>query len=123
MCGQGIDRRIACRTNRDSVKLRSVLQEVADGIASAAEGDLRALVKPAGLPEPIFNPELYVGSEFLGKPDAYWRDAEVAGEVDSSPRAEPQADARSPGRTWGSDRRSRRPTLRRSARGRGRNEH
>ncbi len=61
--------------NRESGKLRSVLDEVAAGIASAAEGDLRSLIKRAGLPEPMYNPDLYVGSEFLARPDAWWRDA------------------------------------------------
>jgi hypothetical protein len=59
------------------------LEEVAEGIASVAEGDLRALVKRNGLPEPMYNPVLFVGEEFLAKPDAWWPDAGVAGEVDS----------------------------------------
>src|SRR5262249_55562785 len=46
---------------RESGRLRAVLQEVADGIASAAEGDVRLLVKRAGLPEPMYNPDLYAG--------------------------------------------------------------
>ena len=32
---------------------------------------------------PLFNPSLYDGDAFLGKPDAWWQDAGVAGEVDS----------------------------------------
>lgn len=63
--------------------LRVALEEVADGVASAAEGDLRTLVKKGGLPEPMYNPKLYVGSDFLAQPDLYWREAGVAGEVDS----------------------------------------
>lgn len=63
--------------------LRAVLEEVADGVASAAEGDLRKLIKSGGLPEPVYNPRLYVGSAFLAQPDLYWREAGVAGEVDS----------------------------------------
>jgi hypothetical protein len=68
---------------RESSRLRAVLGEVADGIASAAEGDLRQLVKRSGLPEPMYNPDLYVGSEFLARPDLWWPDAGVAGELDS----------------------------------------
>jgi len=68
---------------RESGRLRAVLAEVADGIASAAEGDLRQLVKRAELPEPMYNPDLYVGSEFLARPDLWWPDAGVAGELDS----------------------------------------
>ncbi|HET7018151.1 MAG TPA: hypothetical protein VFI65_29810 [Streptosporangiaceae bacterium] len=68
---------------RESGRLRAVLQEVADGIASAAEGDLRQLVKRSGLPEPMYNPDLYTESGFLARPDLWWKDVGVAGEVDS----------------------------------------
>jgi hypothetical protein len=37
----------------------------------------------ARLPMPLFNPPLYDGDLFLGKPDGWWPDAGVAGEVDS----------------------------------------
>jgi hypothetical protein len=69
--------------DRSSAALRQALAEVADGVASVAEGDLRGLVKSGGLPEPMYNPSLFDGSEFLGKPDAWWRDAGVAAQVDS----------------------------------------
>jgi hypothetical protein len=68
---------------RGSAMFRSVLAEVAEGIRSVAEGDLRDLIKTARLPMPLFNPSLYDGDTFLGKPDAWWPDAGVAGEVDS----------------------------------------
>lgn len=68
---------------RGSAALRAALEEVADGVASAAEGDLRKLIKKGGLPEPLYNPRLYVGPDFLAQPDLYWHDAGVAGEVDS----------------------------------------
>jgi hypothetical protein len=32
---------------------------------------------------PLFNPSLYDGDTFIAKPDAWWPDAGVAGEVDS----------------------------------------
>ena len=63
--------------------LRLALEEVADGVASVAEGDLRGLIKKNGLPEPMFNADLFVGSAFLARPDAWWPDSGVAGEVDS----------------------------------------
>jgi len=66
-----------------SAALRWVLSEVADGIRSTTEGDLRDLIRTARLPMPLFNPSLYKGDVFLGKPDAWWPDAGVAGEVDS----------------------------------------
>jgi hypothetical protein len=62
---------------------RSVLAEVADGIRSTAEGDLRDLIRAARLPMPLFNPSLYKGDTFLAKPDTWWPDAGVAAEVDS----------------------------------------
>ena len=68
---------------KGSAMFRSVLTEVADGIRSTAEGDLRDLIRTARLPMPLFNPSLYDGDLFLGKPDAWWPDAGVAGEVDS----------------------------------------
>jgi hypothetical protein len=68
---------------RGSAVFRSVLAEVADGIRSTAEGDLRDVVRTARLPMPLFNPSLYDGDLFLGKPDGWWPDAGVAGEVDS----------------------------------------
>jgi len=66
-----------------SALLRQALVEVADGVRSTAEGDLRTLIKRNGLPEPLYNPRLYVGEEFLASPDAWWRDAGVAAEADS----------------------------------------
>jgi hypothetical protein len=68
---------------RGSAVFRSVLAEVADGIRSTAEGDLRALIKAARLPEPLWNASLYVGEGFLARPDAWWPEAGVAAEVDS----------------------------------------
>ena len=68
---------------KGSAKLRSVLAEVAEGIRSTAEGDLRSLIEAARLPVPLFNPSLYAGDVFLGKPDAWWPRAGVAVEVDS----------------------------------------
>jgi hypothetical protein len=69
--------------SRGSALLRAALEEVADGVRSAAEADLRKLVKVNKLPEPMYNARLYAGSEFLAQPDAWWPDAGVAGEADS----------------------------------------
>jgi hypothetical protein len=68
---------------RGSGMLRAVLAEVAEGVASAAEGDLRKLIRSGRLPEPLYNPDLYAGSQFLARPDVWWKDAGVAGEMDS----------------------------------------
>ena len=68
---------------RQSAWLRRALAEVADGVRSAAEGDLRSLIRAAGLPPPIYNARLYIGRDLLAVADAWWPDAGVAVEVDS----------------------------------------
>lgn len=68
---------------RHSAWLRRTLAEVADGVRSAAEGDLRSLIRAAGLPPPMFNARLYIGPDLLAVPDAWWPDAGVAAEVES----------------------------------------
>src|SRR6266567_833086 len=74
---------LAAGPNQRSAALRAALDEVADGVASVAEADLRALIKKSGLPEPMYNPDLLAGEVFLARPDAWWPDAGVACEVDS----------------------------------------
>jgi very-short-patch-repair endonuclease len=66
-----------------SALFRQVLAEVADGIRSTTEGDLRDLIKRAGLPVPMFNARLYVGNVLLAVADAWWPGAAVVVEVDS----------------------------------------
>src|SRR6266487_1854543 len=66
-----------------SALIRDVLAEIADGVRSASEADLRALVKREGLPDPHYNPRLYLNGEFISMPDAWWPEAAVAVEVDS----------------------------------------
>jgi hypothetical protein len=68
---------------RGSALLRRALAEVADGVRSAAEADLRTVIKRARLPMPMFNARLFAGAVFLGKPDCWWPDAGVAAEADS----------------------------------------
>jgi hypothetical protein len=74
---------LAAGPKRGSGGLRFALAEVADGIRSVAEADLRALIRSARLPAPLYNPRLFVAEAFLAKPDAWWPDAGVACEVDS----------------------------------------
>ncbi len=67
-----------------SALLRRALAEVADGVRSAAEGQLHALIKRAGLPMPMFNARLFVGRDFLTRcPTAGGRTPGVVAEVDS----------------------------------------
>jgi very-short-patch-repair endonuclease len=68
---------------RGSAQLRAALAEVADGVRSAAEGDLHSLVKRERLPEPTYNARLYVGNQLLAIADAWWPQAGLAVEVDS----------------------------------------
>ncbi|MGH3303768.1 MAG: hypothetical protein ACRDOK_19235 [Streptosporangiaceae bacterium] len=68
---------------RGSANLRAVLDEVIAGIRSVPEGDLRRLIIRAALPQPLYNPKLYVGEVFLAQPDAWWPEYGVAVEVDS----------------------------------------
>lgn len=72
--------------NAGSGMFRQALADVADGIRSAAEGDLRDLLLKSGpdLPLPLFNAELYAaGGVFIARPDVWWPEHGVAVEVDS----------------------------------------
>jgi hypothetical protein len=69
--------------NVGSALLREALTDVADGIRSAAEGDLKDLLAKSGLPMPLFNASVYDGDTFVAKPDAWWPELGVAVEVDS----------------------------------------
>jgi hypothetical protein len=66
-----------------TARLRMALTELADGVRSTAEADLRTLIIQMQLPTPLYNPDLYVAGKFLARPDAWWPDAAVAVEVDS----------------------------------------
>jgi len=67
---------------RDTV-FRRVLAEVAAGIRSAPEAELRELIRSSGLAVPLYNPDLYLNGKFLARPDAWWSQSGVAVEVDS----------------------------------------
>jgi hypothetical protein len=72
--------------NAGSMLFREALADVADGIRSVAEGDLRDLLASSGLPMPLFNPSLYdEHGNFVARPDAWWPElgiaVEGAGEV------------------------------------------
>lgn len=67
-----------------SVMLSAALSELADGVRSTAEGDLRKLILASNLPVPTFNAKLYtLDGIFIAMVDAWWDDAGVAAEVDS----------------------------------------
>jgi hypothetical protein len=79
----GLTEELAAGPVPGSALLRQTLAEVADGIRSTAEGDLRDLIVWARLPTPMFNPQLFVAGEFLASPDCWWPGSGVAAEADS----------------------------------------
>jgi hypothetical protein len=63
---------------------RMALAEVSEGIRSAAEAQLKNLIDRSDLERPVYNADLYtLDGIFLGRPDAWFESAGVAGEVDS----------------------------------------
>ena len=70
--------------DRGSNLFREALTDVADGIHSAAEGDLKDLLAKSGLPMPLFNASIYDNDgTFIARPDAWWPEKGVAVEIDS----------------------------------------
>jgi hypothetical protein len=67
-----------------SAFLREALAEVSDGVRSVAEADFRRLILRSGLPQPMFNAQLFdADGTFIATADAWWEDAGVVAEVDS----------------------------------------
>jgi hypothetical protein len=63
---------------------RMALAEVSEGIRSAAEAQLKRLIDRSDLDRPVYNADLYtLDGLFLGRPDAWFARAGVAGQVDS----------------------------------------
>jgi very-short-patch-repair endonuclease len=64
--------------------LRAVLTEIATGIRSHAENDLRLLIKRGKVPQPMYNAKLHtLDGVFIAMVDAWWGEAGLAAEVDS----------------------------------------
>ncbi|MCZ4125071.1 hypothetical protein [Streptomyces sp. H39-S7] len=67
-----------------SPELTGVAEELLAGVRSVAEGQARAAVRAAGIPDPLWNRDLLTDSgRFIARPDAYWPEAGVALEIDS----------------------------------------
>ncbi|MGV9264349.1 hypothetical protein ACWDRR_06775 [Kitasatospora sp. NPDC003701] len=64
-------------------RVAQVVEDLAAGVRSVVEGEARELLRGAGLPEPLWNPVLFLDGRFLAVPDAYWPRACVALEIDS----------------------------------------
>lgn len=63
---------------------RRVLREVADGVRSVAEAELRELLRRSGLPLPVWNHDVFDAfGTWLARPDAFWPALGVVVEVDS----------------------------------------
>ena len=67
-----------------SALFRMALGDIYAGNRSSPEADLRHLIRRAKIPEPMFNPKLYLGDKFIACPDAWWKEMAVAAEVDST---------------------------------------
>lgn len=81
---EALSTELSAGPNRGSALFREALTDVADGIRSAAEGDLKDLLAKSGLPMPLFNASIYDGDgTFIARPDAWWPEKGVAIEVDS----------------------------------------
>ena len=81
---QDLGTELAAGPNAGSALFREALADVAEGIRSAAEGDLKRVLARSGLPMPLFNPEVFAGDDFIARPDAWWPKLGVAVEVDSA---------------------------------------
>jgi hypothetical protein len=93
---QDLSAELAAGPNWGSALFREALTDVADGIRSAAEGDLKDLLTKSRLPVPLFNASLYdIDGTFIARPDAWWPEFGIAIEVDSHEwHMSPQAHAR-----------------------------
>jgi hypothetical protein len=70
--------------NTGSALFRIALQDVAAGIRSTTEADLKDLLAKGKIPLPLFNPSLYDGNgAFIAIPDGWWPELGIALEVDS----------------------------------------
>jgi hypothetical protein len=70
--------------NTGSALFRAALADVAEGIRSVTEADLKDLLARARIPMPLFNPSLYDSSgTFIARPDAWWPELGIAVEIDS----------------------------------------
>lgn len=80
----GLTAELAAGESAGSALVRRVLEEVADGIRSAPEGELRALLaRSTTLPPALWNCRLRHLGGWLADPDAYFPDAGLVVESDS----------------------------------------
>jgi hypothetical protein len=71
-------------TTRGTALPRKVLKEVVAGVRSVSEAEARDLLRRSGLPEPVWNQDVYTrDGTWLGRPDACWLALGVVLEIDS----------------------------------------
>jgi hypothetical protein len=77
-------RELTSGPNAGSALFRAALADVAGGIRSTTEADLKDLLVKARIPLPLFNPELYdAAGTFVARPDAWWPALGIVIEIDS----------------------------------------
>ncbi|MFJ3788279.1 hypothetical protein [Kitasatospora sp. NPDC090091] len=81
--GELLDQLLARPGAAELPHVARVVEELTAGVRSVAEGEARELLHGSGLPEPLWNPVLFLDGGFLAVPDAYWPPACVALEIDS----------------------------------------
>ncbi|MFB7618963.1 hypothetical protein [Kitasatospora sp. NPDC056181] len=81
--GELLDQLLARPGALELPHVAQVVEDLAAGVRSVVEGEARELVHGAGLPDPLWNPVLFLDGRFLAVPDAYWPHACVALEIDS----------------------------------------
>nr|WSZ96188.1 hypothetical protein OH820_11460 [Streptomyces sp. NBC_00857] len=65
-------------------RVATTLEGLTAGVRSVAEAAARPLLREAGIPDPLWNQDLYLlDGTFLARPDAYWPYAGVVLEIDS----------------------------------------
>lgn len=65
-------------------RVATTIDALTAGVRSVAEARARRILREAGIPDPVWNRDLYLpDGTFLARPDAYWPHAGVALEIDS----------------------------------------
>lgn len=81
---ESLGQEIEAAGRRGTGLLWQALRDYGAGVRSVAEAQAREKILQLPIPEPLFNPDLYLpDGTFLVRPDAYWPDAGLAFEVDS----------------------------------------
>ncbi len=81
--GELLDQLLARPEAGELAGVARVVEELTAGVRSVVEAEARDAVRGAGLPEPLWNPVLFLDGRFLAVPDAYWPQSCVALEIDS----------------------------------------